>query len=194
VAKTQTPNVERRSGRSHQAVLHAAVDLCRELGYGALTIEGIAARAGVGKQTIYRWWPSKGAVVLDAFMTTIAADITFPETGDSLEEIRIWLRSVARVLASPQMGPHLAGLVGAKQSDPALAQAFNQQVHAPVRAALTERIRRAQLTGQLRSLDPEIVADLIVGPMWFRLLLSGKPADPQHIETVLDALLAGLTP
>jgi AcrR family transcriptional regulator len=194
VAKTQTPNAERRSGRSHQAVLHAAVDLCRELGYGTLTIEGIAARAGVGKQTIYRWWPSKGAVVLDAFMTTIAADITFPETGDSLEEIRIWLRSVARVLASPQMGPHPAGLVGAKQSDPALAQAFNQQVHAPVRAALTERIRRAQLTGQLRSLDPEIVADLIVSPMWFRLLLSGKPADPDHIGTVLDALLAGLTP
>jgi AcrR family transcriptional regulator len=194
MAQTQIPNTERRSGRSHQAVLHAAVELCRELGYGALTIEGIAARAGVGKQTIYRWWPSKGAVVLDAFMKTIAGDITFPETGDSLEEVRIWLRSVAGVLASPQMGPHLAGLVGAKQSDPALAKAFNQQVYEPVRAALMERIRRAQRTGQLRSLYPEVIADLIVGPVWFRLLLGGEPADPEYIETVLDAVLAGLVP
>jgi AcrR family transcriptional regulator len=194
VAKAQIPNVERRSGRSHQAVLHAAVDLCREVGYGALTIEGIAARARVGKQTIYRWWPSKGAVVLDAFMKTIAADITFPETGDSLEDIRIWIRSVARVLASPAMGPHLAGLVGAKQSDQALAQAFDQQVYQPTRAVLKARIQRAQHNGQLRPLDPEIIADLIASPMWFRLLLSGKPADPDHIETLLHALLTGLKP
>jgi AcrR family transcriptional regulator len=194
MAKTQLPNAERRSGRSHQAVLQAAVEVCRELGYGALTIEGIAARAGVGKQTIYRWWPSKGAMVLDAFMKTIAADVTFPETGDSIEEVRIWLRSVARVLASPHMGPHLAGLVGAKQSDPALSEAFNQQVYEPVRVALKERIHRAQLTGQLRSMDPDAIADLIVAPVWFRLLLGGQPADPDYIETMLNALLAGLAP
>jgi AcrR family transcriptional regulator len=194
VTKTQIPNAQRRSGRSHQAVLHATVELCREVGYGALTIDGIAARAGVGKQTIYRWWPSKGAVVLDAFMKTIAPDITFPDTGDSLQDIRRWLRSVASVMASPQMGPHLAGLIGAKQSDPALAQAFDQQVHQPIRTVLNERIQRAQHTGQLRPLDPDVAADLIVGPFWFRLLLAGKPADPNYIDTVLDALLAGLTP
>jgi AcrR family transcriptional regulator len=194
VAKTQIPNAERRSGRSHQAVLHATVELCREVGYGALTIDGIATRAGVGKQTIYRWWPSKGAVVLDAFMNTIATHIAFPETGDSLQDIRIWLRSVARLMASPQMGPHLAGLIGAKQSDPALAQAFDQQVHQPIRTLLNERIQRAQHTGQLRSQDPEVIADLIVGPLWFRLLISGKPADPDYLDSALDALLAGLTP
>jgi AcrR family transcriptional regulator len=194
VAKNQVPNAERRSSRSHQAVLHAAVELCREVGYGALTIDGIAARAGVGKQTIYRWWPSKGAVVLDAFMRTINPEITFPDTGDSLEEIRVWLRSVTRLLANPQMGPHLAGMVGAKQSDPALARAFEQQVYQPARGALKERIRRAQTAGQLRPLDPDTIADLIVGPVWFRLLLSAVPADPDYIQSAFDALVAGLSP
>jgi AcrR family transcriptional regulator len=192
VANTQKPNAERRSGRSHRAVLDAAVDLCREVGYGAVTIEGIAARAGVGKQTIYRWWPSKGAVVLDAFMTTIASDIVFPETGDSLRDIRTWLRSVARLMANPLMGPHLAGLVGAKQSDPALAEAFDRQVYQPVRGVFAERIQRAQQAGELRPVDPGIVADLVVSPLWFRLLLRGEPADHDYVETVLDATLAGL--
>jgi AcrR family transcriptional regulator len=194
VVKNQAPKAERRSDRSHQAVLHAAVELCREVGYGALTIDGIAARAGVGKQTIYRWWPSKGAVVLDAFMTTIATEIAFSDTGDSIEEIRGWLRSVADLLADPQMGPHLAGLVGAKQSETALAHAFEQQVFQPARDALKQRIRRAQVAGELRPLDPEMIADLIVGPVWFRLLLSAEPADPDYIQSAFEALLTGLTP
>jgi hypothetical protein len=133
-------------------------------------------------------------VVLDAFMETIAAQIAFPETGDSLQDIRLWLESVARLVASPQMGPHLAGLIGAKQSDAALAEAFDHQVYQRVRTALTERIRRAQQTGQLRSLDPDLIADLIVGPVWFRLLLAGRPADPESVGPTLDALIAGLTP
>jgi AcrR family transcriptional regulator len=194
MTKTQMPNAERRSGRSQRAVLDATVELCREIGYGALTIDGIASRAGVGKQTIYRWWPSKGSVVLDAFMETIAAQIVFPDTGDSLQEIRLWLESVARLVASPQMGPHLAGLIGAKQSDAALAEAFDQQVYQRIRAALTERIRHAQQMGQLRSLDPEMIADLIVGPVWFQLLIAGRPADPASVGPTLDALIAGLRP
>jgi AcrR family transcriptional regulator len=194
MTKNQIPNADRRSGRSHEAVLRTAVDLCREVGYGALTIDGIAARAGVGKQTIYRWWPSKGAVVLDAFMKTIAGEIAFPDTGDSLADIRTWLRSVGTLLASPQMGPHLAGMVGAKQFDPALVNAFHEQVYQPMRGALRERIERAQLAGQLRPLDPEVVADLIVGPLWFRLLLTPRPADPGYLDAALDALLIGLRP
>jgi AcrR family transcriptional regulator len=191
---TQTPNSGRRSGRSHSAVLQAAVELCREDGYGALTIEGIAARAGVGKQTIYRWWPSKGAVVLDAFMATIAADVTMPETGDHIADIRTWLRSVARLLGGSELGPHLAGLIGAKQSDPALAQAFHQQVYEPIRTVLKERIRLAQTAGQLRPEDPEIIADLIAAPMWFRLLLDGKPATPDYAAKVLDVVFTSLHP
>jgi AcrR family transcriptional regulator len=194
MTRTQAPNAQRRSGRSHRAVLHATVELCREVGYGAVTVDGIAARAGVGKQTIYRWWPSKGSVVLDAFMETIADQVAFPETGDSLQEIRMWLQSVARLVASPQMGPHLAGLIGAKQSDAALAEAFDQQVYRPIRTALIERIRRAQHNGQLRPLDPEVIADLVVGPVWFRLLLSGEPADPERIDATLNTLITGLRP
>jgi AcrR family transcriptional regulator len=191
---TQTPNAGRRSGRSHSAVLQAAVELCREDGYGALTIEGIASRAGVGKQTIYRWWPSKGAVVLDAFMAIIAADVAIPTTGDHLADIRDWLHSVARLLGGSELGPHLAGLVGAKQSDPALAQAFHERVYEPIRGALKERIRLAQAAGQLREVDPEIIADLVAGPVWFRLLIDGKPASPHYATEVLDIVFAGLRP
>lgn len=189
-----SPNLERRSGRSHQAILRAAGDLFRERGYSALTMEGIAAHAGVGKQTIYRWWPSKGAVVLDAVQQTIVEQIGFPDLGDALAEIRQWQRSVAAVLASPEVGPQLAALVGAQQSDPALAQAFHERIFVPTRDVLRARIERAQQAGQIRRVDPDVVADLLMGPVWFRLLVSREPALPRRVDAMIDALLDGLRP
>ncbi len=190
----QGPKVERRNPRSQQAILEAAVGLCREQGYATVTVEGIAARAGVGKQTIYRWWPSKGAVVLDSLLDTIHAQITFPDLGDSLVEIRHWLHSVGALLSSPDTGRPLAELIGAQQSDPALAELFRERVFLPIRSAMRERIESAQRAGQLTKLDPDIMADLLGGPIWFRLLVAGAPANPERVDAFLDAALAGLRP
>ena len=112
---SQGRDPERRNERSHRAILQATQDLCREHGYAGITIEGIAARAGVGKQTIYRWWPSKHAVVLDAFQHSISPRTDFPDGQGGLDTIRAWVQGVGALLADQDMTVQITGLVGAKQ-------------------------------------------------------------------------------
>src|SRR5215217_1034955 len=97
------PNPARRNQRSRQAILSATADLLGQVGYTKLTIEAIAARAGVGKQTIYRWWPDKGALVLDAYLALVGADqdLTFPDSGDLEADLRLALGSTVDSLADP---------------------------------------------------------------------------------------------
>ncbi|MFI6324773.1 TetR/AcrR family transcriptional regulator [Nonomuraea sp. NPDC050556] len=185
---TRTADPSRRSERSRVAILRAALELCREQGFGGVTIEKIAARAGVGKPTIYRWWPSKHAVILDAFMEHIAAELTFPETGDHLEDLRGWLHSIAGVLADPAVGPLIAGVVGAAQYDPALAKEFHERVYVPTRETTVARVRRIQDEGRMPDLSPDTLADLVTGPIWFRLLVAGDLPGRDYVDTVLAAV------
>jgi AcrR family transcriptional regulator len=184
---------QRRNEQARQAILRAAFELCQQRGYAALTIEGVAARAGVGKQTIYRWWPSKGAVVLEAFQEQLEPALATPLAADpelaGLPEI---LRRSAKLLCHPLFGRMLADLVGAVQHDPALAIEFQEKVYEPIRSGTLERVRRAQQSGVLRTIDPDLVADLLFGPLWFRLLLMRVPPTPEYADQVIDAVLAGL--
>ena len=183
----------RRNEQARQAILRAALELCHERGYAALTMEGVAARAGVGKQTIYRWWPSKGTVVLEAFQEALRPQLDgAPEAGDPLSGLEKFLRRTADLLAHPKYGPMLADLVGATQHDPALATEFHDQVSGPTREGTVARIRAAQAAGQLRDLDPDLIADACFGPLWFRLLLMRTPPTPAYVESLVDALLTGL--
>lgn len=186
---------QRRSAQARRAILEAALAICRESGYAALTIEGVAARAGVGKQTIYRWWPSKGTVVLEAFMDVFGPAVEAPLDGADLGGLTEMLRRTAELLSHPTLGPMLADLVGAKQHDKALAAEFRAQIFAPIRAGTAERIRRAQDAGEIRpELDPDLVADLLFGPLWFRLLVLGSAPEPDYADTAVRSLLAGLAP
>src|SRR5256884_5529820 len=119
----RSPNPQRRNTRSQEAILKAAYQLCQEQGYGRLTIEAIAARAGVGKQTIYRWWPSKGALALDVFLQTLADALDDAEEPSGIREVfRARLRALVRQLRNRAVGPHIAALLGEAQVDPALAR------------------------------------------------------------------------
>lgn len=183
---------QRRSEQAKQAILTAAFELCQERGYAALTIEGVAARAGVGKQTIYRWWPSKGAVVLEAFQEQIDPGIATPPEDRKLAGLPEFLRRAAGLLSHPRFGPMLADLVGAVQHDPALADEFHEKMYGPIRNGTVDRVRRAQKAGELRETDPDLVADLLFGPLWFRLLVMRTPPTPEYADQVVDAVLAGL--
>src|ERR1700730_272983 len=111
------PDPQRRSARSHEAILKAALELCREDGYVRLTIEAIAARAGVGKQTIYRWWPSRGALMVDVFVETLMTRTRVPDNKDVCLDMRERVRALSDVLGDPEIGPHIAGLIGEAQTD-----------------------------------------------------------------------------
>ncbi|HZE39155.1 MAG TPA: TetR/AcrR family transcriptional regulator [Stackebrandtia sp.] len=185
---------ERRNEESAAAIIRAAWELCREVGYSKLSIEGIAARAGVGKNTIYRWWSSKAAVLLDGFVASIA-DVSFPDTGDFATDIKTEMVSVSGILGSPGVGPLYGALIGAAQDDPELAAALRIRLIEPLTAGAVARIERAQQQGQLRSdLDPILIVELLYGPTYYRWLLLRHLPDTERLHAIVDAALSGLAP
>jgi len=190
----RAPNPERRSARSQEAILQAAYELCQQQGYARLTIEGIAARAGVGKQTIYRWWPSKGAVLLDVFVDKIVARLDAAPTGSPLDDLRRRVHVTAEVLADTTIGPHIAGLIGDTQGDPLLARELHQRLVAPARAQHRELICAAQARGELRAdVDPDLVADTLFAPIWFRLLVTRAELSPSFADDIADTVTTAWT-
>jgi AcrR family transcriptional regulator len=190
---TSTPDPTRRNERSRRAILAAATSLIGELGYDRVSIEAIAKRAGVGKQTIYRWWPSKGAVALEALDDSLATVVDFQDTGNIVEDLRHHMSGVTRMINSTQIAPVIQGLIAAAQSDPALSRAHLAKVIEPAHTAWHERITRAQRSGELRAdADPDALIDMLFGAMYFRLLLHTRPSAPEQIDDALDIAFQGL--
>jgi AcrR family transcriptional regulator len=183
----------RRRRSSHRAILAATRELIRERGYGALTIEGVAARAGVGKQTIYRWWPSKGAVAIEALLDEIELAIEFPDTGDLSRDLGALLVSVADLLGAPETGPPLTALLADTQHDDALREIWQQQVFRPIRARYLERVAAAREAGHLPAdvADDEIL-DCAFGPLWFRALTRPEAINQAFGRTVARVVFDGL--
>lgn len=187
------PNPQRRSERSRQAILTAALQLCQEQGFALTTVEAIAKRAGVGKQTIYRWWPSKGAVVLDALLETVQTSAEFPDTGDVVADLRTQMTAVAQALSGAELPPMLQGLIAAAQTDPDLAATVLQVLIEPRSAACRKRLERAREQGQLRAeVEPADIVELLYAPFYYRLLLNTRPITTDQVDTVLDLAFAGV--
>jgi AcrR family transcriptional regulator len=183
----------RRSERSHHAILAATQALLLERGYADLTIEGIAARAGVGKQTIYRWWPSRAALVLEAYLAGEEAVRLPAESNSVREDVRALLRWLIAVLAEPTGGPVVAGLVSDLQHDADLAEGFRREVVPARRAAMLAALERARARGELRAdADLELAVDALHGAVFYRLLLSGEPLDEAFVDRLTDQTLSGL--
>ena len=197
MADPKTPEPSRRSERSRQAILTAAVELVGEVGYARLTIEAIAARAGVGKQTIYRWWPSRGAVVLDAFVELSGSGqpAALPDTGDLEADLKTVLRATVKELTDPRFELPSRALTAESQADPALAQQFVEAVLRPHLMAIQERLRTAQRAGQVaKGVDLGVAVELLVGPLFHRWLLRTAPLTKAYADTVAELAVAALRP
>jgi AcrR family transcriptional regulator len=182
----------RRRESSRLAILDAVLALCREEGYPRLSIEGIAARAGVSKQTIYRWWPSKGAVLLEAIDREAAGAAAFPDTGDLVADMRTTINDVVRFQSNPDFGQAFAALIAEAQQDPAIGPLLLERFFRPRRAPIVERLRRAQEVGQLsETVDVEAVLEVIFGALFHRLLLRSGPLDAAYASFVVDTVFAG---
>ena len=186
------PLASRRRESSRLAILDAALTLCREEGYAKLSVEAIAARAGASKQTIYRWWPSKGAVLLEALEQEVAGSATVPDTGDVVADMRTVIGNLIRRHADPNFGPHVAALIAESQQDPALGLDALERFVRGRRRPLVERLRRAQRLGQLpESLDPEAILEVVFGALYHRLLLRSGPLDAAYGSFVVDVVFTG---
>jgi AcrR family transcriptional regulator len=176
-----------RSTTAKAAILQAARELLDERGLKALTVEAIASRAGASKATIYRWWPNKSAVVMDAFLAGTSPRMPFPDTGSVREDLRRQLRSVIRLFNEPgTRGPFVA-LIAESQHDQEVARALRERFIAARRAAAREVFERGQARGELRAdLDIDIANDALYGALYYRLLVSGAPLRPRYADALLD--------
>jgi AcrR family transcriptional regulator len=188
----------RRSDRARNAILAATVELIAEVGYRKLSIEAIAARAGVGKQTIYRWWPSKGAVVLDGLLAAAnddPDDLALPDTGDVATDLRGVVRAIVAELADPQLSGTTRALMIEIQENVELADAVVERMLGPQMQAIADRLRSAQHAGQLRAdLDLPVAVELLIGPLYHRWLLRTAPLTEAYADTVTDLALRALAP
>jgi AcrR family transcriptional regulator len=182
-----------RSQEADRAILRAAAEILAERGLSGMSIEEVAARAGVGKTTIYRRWTSRGTLALDAFLDEFQSQQPLPDTGtlhgDLLAALRAWIRSVTRTSA----GPILAGLIAEAQRDPELAAAWRERVVEPLRAQHKIMLSRAIDRGEIpATTDQEVVLDLLFGAAYHRLLHGHRPLTDKFARQVVDLVVAGM--
>ena len=187
------PRVGRpRSERARLAVLEAAADLLVEGGLGAATIESIAARAGVSKVTIYRWWPSRGAVAIDAYFHRYRQTSVFVDTGDVEADLLAQIRLLEEAFRG-RAGELMAELVGRTQADTGLAEAFAAGWLQPRRRATADLLRLAVRRGQIRSdVDLATVLDQLFAPVYWRLLMRHESLDDDFAVALVANLFDGI--
>lgn len=179
-----------RSEDARQAVLEAADDLLVEIGFAAVTIEGIAARAGVGKQTIYRWWSSKTDVLLDAFLDDAVEHLTPQDTGDLGRDLRTHLRNLAEFLTQSDAGAVFRALAGQAQHDAKMAERFRRDYLGQQREVDRLPLQRAVERGELAAdTDIELAVDQLVGPIYYRVLVTGETVGSKFTDSLVTAFL-----
>jgi AcrR family transcriptional regulator len=186
-----------RAERSKKAILDATRELLADEGdVGSLTVEAVAARSGVAKTTIYRRWRDKWELALDAVMIDLLPRFANPDdVGDTRKELITFVDSVTKLWASPPYGPAMQGLISEIATTPELARVYREQVVEPRREQLRPVIERGIARGDLRpGTDLRLVHELLVGPILYRLLLSGPPLDRKLTTSLVDAILDSFTP
>ncbi|EXU65643.1 TetR family transcriptional regulator [Streptomyces sp. PRh5] len=182
-----------RHGRSEQArlaVLNAADDLLVEKGFAGVTMEGIATRAGVAKQTIYRWWSTKTDVLMDAFLQDVAEDLTVRDYGDLTRDLRAYLRDLAWFLSASDSGAVFKALTAQAQHDPAFAEDFRSRYLDAQRGRDRLALERAVERGELApGLDLAAETDQLMGPVYYRVLVTGEPVGQEFTDRLVDAFL-----
>jgi len=194
-APTIPGNMKRGRPRSEQverAILRAAADLLAERGLAAMTIEDVAALAGVGKTSIYRRWSTKGTLALDAFLVDFLAAQPLPDTGSLEGDLIVMLRAWVRTARETPTGRALTELVAQAQSDPELAIAWSERVVGPTRAQHRKVFERAIARGEIPAAsDVDVLMDLLFGPAYHRLLHRHLPLSDRFIRRVVAVIVAG---
>jgi AcrR family transcriptional regulator len=188
---TAVSSVARRPGRprsekARKAVIRSTLALLKRTGFHELSIEAVAAHAGVGKATVYRWWANKGELVIHAFVSAVEKELRFPSAGPVLQSIHVQMRRWAVIFRSP-LGQIVATIIGAGQSEPEILKAFRSHWVEPRRLEARKLLSLAMKNGEIRSdLDPDAVLDLLYGPLYIRLLLKHAPLNEEFVDTVFE--------
>src|SRR5271157_5690674 len=182
-----------RSEASRQSILRSTLKLLKEDGgFPELSIEAIAADANVGKTTVYRWWPTKGALVADAFSASADQELRFPNTGSVQNDMRLQMRRVIRIFRSKR-GKVVAALLAGGQSDPELIEAFRDRFLWPRRRQAYQTLQRGIDRGELPAdSDLDLILDSLYGPIYMRFLIRHDKLDESFADQLSALVLQGL--
>lgn len=183
-----------RNVETQSSILTASYELLLESGFGAVTVEKIAERAQVSKATIYKWWPNKAAVVMDGFLSAAAARLPVPDTGSVLQDILEHATNMAQFMISRE-GSIFLEIIGEGQVDSGLAEAFRTRYIQPRRMEVRTIMNRGLQRGELdKDLDIALCTDLIYGPIFYRLLVTGDRVDKSYVERLVTHVFTGIRP
>lgn len=178
-----------RSEAARHAILRSTLRLLATTGFADLSIEAIATDAGVGKATVYRWWPSKAALVADAFLSDSERELRFPDTGSLYSDMSLQMKQLIHVFRT-RRGKIAAALIGGGQSDPELIEAFRERFVRPRRMEAYETLQRAIDRGQLRpAVDMDLLLDLLYGAVYMRFLIWKDGLTEEFVDGICEAVL-----
>jgi AcrR family transcriptional regulator len=181
-----------RSEKSREAILSAAFELLVDRGYAGFTIEAVAAAAGAGKTTIYRWWPTKSELAVDAFFQMTDTDLRFPETGSAEGDFRAQIERLAELLQG-RAGRALAEMLGGARTDAGLGAALGERWLIPRRAWGRMRMEQAAEEGELREgTDAEAALGILYGPLYAPLLFGGTVPSVPTVRAHLNIACKGI--
>jgi len=176
-------------------VRRAVQELLWNEGSAAVTYENVARRAGVSKTTLYKWWPSKGALALDGYFHAVRAPLAFRDTGNIRADLIDQLRQFAHITTATAAGKILTELIGQSQTDEELAAAYRARYSAERRRLAVQRLRRAQQVGQIRpDVDLQVLVDQLWGAVYHRLLIPDEPITDEFLTALVGNLLDGVGP
>lgn len=192
-ASTGRPRRGRRPAAEVRAeVLEATFTLLEDEGLRSVTFDRVAARSGASKTTIYKWWPSPGALAAECYFSRSEPELAFPDTGDVVDDVRAQLRSFVRLLTERGGGRVIAELIGAAQSDPDLAAAVSERYTMPRRRLAIDYFERARGRGQLRpDVDSNLLVDQLWGACYNRLLVPDAPLNVAFADTLVANTFIG---
>jgi AcrR family transcriptional regulator len=181
-----------RNMETQRSILSASYELLLESGFGSVTVEKIAERAQVSKATIYKWWPNKAAVVMDGFLSAATARLPVPDTGSAFQDILEHATNMSQFMRSRE-GSIFLEIIGEGQVDSALAEAFRTRYIQPRRLEVRHIMNRGLQRGDLEEdLDIDLYTDLIYGPIFYRLLVTGDPIDNDYVEQLVTQVFKGV--
>jgi AcrR family transcriptional regulator len=183
-----------RSEQARQAILRTTLKILGKNGFSDFKIEEVAARASVGKATVYRWWPNKGALIADAFASSTTRKLRFPDTGSVYADMSQQMRQLIKVFRS-RRGRIVSAILAAGQSDKDLIEAFRERFLWPRRREAYATLRRGIERGELRrDLDPDLLLDSLYGPIYMRFLIQHGRLTPEFVDRLCALVLAGVRP
>jgi len=197
-AGNQGPDTAVRSPKptrkTERAILDATRELLAEGGVHHLTVEGVAARSGVAKTTIYRRWRSKDELALAVLLDMVEQIVEVPDVGDVRTELITFVDGAVKILGTTLMGRVMQGLVSDLATDPELGRSFRERIVAFRVSEVRRVLERAVERGELRpDVDVDLVHELLFGPVYYRLLLSGGALDKGLAARIVDAVLPAIT-